>query len=55
MMATVSFNRPLEIKDDKAASIMIDAANDSHKAIKKINISRRLESDRVLLKKRYSH
>jgi hypothetical protein len=53
-MATVSFNRPLEIKDDKAASILIDAAKDSHKAIRKIDISRRLESGQVLLKERYS-
>lgn len=53
-MATVSFSRPLEIKDDKAAQIIIEAAKDSQKAVKKVDISRKLECDRVLLKKRYS-
>jgi hypothetical protein len=53
-MATVSFSRPLEIKGDKAAQIIIEAAKDSHEAVKKVDISRKLECDRVLLKKRYS-
>jgi len=55
MMATVSFRRPLEIKDDRAASIIIKAAKDSHKAIERVDISSKLERGRVLLKKRYCH
>ena len=53
-MATISFSRPLEIKDDKAALIIIKAAKESHRAIKKVDISRKLECGRVLLKQRYS-
>lgn len=53
-MATISFSRPLEIRDDKAASAIIEAAQDSRKAVKKVDIARKLESGRVLLRKRYS-
>jgi len=52
-MAKISFDRPLEVKNDKAASILIKAAKGSRKPIKRIDISRKLESGRSSLKKRY--
>lgn len=54
LMATSSFDRPLEIKNDKAAAKLIEAEK-SHKAIRKIDISRELERGRSFLEKRYSH
>ena len=54
-MATISFLTPMIIKDDKAAAALIKAANCSHKPIRKIDISRELESGLVSLRKRYSH
>ena len=54
-MATISFLTPMIIKDDKAAAALIKAANCSHKPIRKIDLSRELESGLVSLKKRYSH
>ena len=54
-MATISFLRPMIIKDDKAAAALIKAANRTHKPIRKIDISRELESGLASLKKRYSH
>ena len=53
-MATSSFDRPLEIKNDKAAAKLIEAEK-SHKAMRKIDISRELERGRSFLEKRYSH
>jgi hypothetical protein len=52
-MAKISFDRPLEVKNDKAASILIKAAKGSRKPIKRIDISKKLESGRSLLRKRY--
>jgi hypothetical protein len=52
-MAKISFDRPLEVKNDKAASILIKAARGSRKPIKRIDISMKLESGRSLLRKRY--
>jgi hypothetical protein len=53
-MATSSFDRPLEIKNDKAAAKLIEAEK-SPEAIRKIDISRELKRGRSFLEKRYSH
>ena len=53
-MAIISFLRPMIIKDDKAAEALIRAANCNPKPIRKIDISRELESGLASLKKRYS-
>ena len=55
-MATVSFNRPLEIRSDESASALIKASKeaDSHKPIERIDIRER-ESGLSSLRKRYSH
>jgi len=37
-MAKTSFGRPLEVKNDKAAAILIRAAEGSRKPIKRIDI-----------------
>ena len=56
-MATVSFNKPLEIRSNESASALIKASKeaDSHKPIKRIDISRERESGLSSLRKRYSH
>jgi|ADurb_Met_02_Slu_FD_contig_21_649724_length_517_multi_8_in_0_out_0_1 hypothetical protein len=56
-MATVSFNKPLEIRSDKSASALIKASmeTDSHKPIKRVDISRERESGLSSLRKKYSH
>jgi hypothetical protein len=53
-MATSSFDRPIEIKNDEAAANLLKAV-ESHKAIRKIDISKELERGRSFLKERYSH
>jgi len=52
-MATSSFGRTVEIKDDKAAARLIKVA-ESHKPIKKIDISKEIERGRSFLKECYS-
>jgi hypothetical protein len=53
-MATISFLRPMIIKDDKAAAALIEAANCTPKPIKEIDILGKLERSRLSLRKRYS-
>jgi hypothetical protein len=53
-MATISFDRPLVVKTDKDASILIRAATASRKPIKKVDVDKMIESGRSSLKKRYS-
>jgi hypothetical protein len=56
-MATISFSKPLEIRSDESASALLKASQEveSHKPIKRLDISRDKESGLSSLKKRYSH
>lgn len=54
-MATISFDQPLEVKNDKAADVLIKAATASRKPLESIDISSKLESGRLFVKKRYFH
>ena len=54
-MATISFDRPMIIKDDKAAAKLIDAANCTRKPIVDTDILRELERGRQLLQDELSH
>jgi len=53
-MATISFERPLVIKDDKAAAALIEAATCTPKPIKDMDILRKLERGQRLIEKIYS-
>lgn len=56
-MATYSFDKPMEIRSDEAASALIEAAREdnNHKSFKRMDISRERESGLSSLKNRYSH
>jgi hypothetical protein len=54
-MAIISFDRPMIIKDDKAAAALIEAATCSPEPIKEIDILGKLERGRRLVRKIYSH
>lgn len=53
-MATSSFDRPVKINDEKAASRLLKASK-SHKAIRRIDISDELERGSSFLKEHLSH
>jgi hypothetical protein len=54
-MATISFDRPMIIKDDKAAAALIKAATCKRKPIEDTGILRELERGLRLLKEELSH
>jgi hypothetical protein len=56
-MATSSFNKEFQIKDDAAADAMLKAMDkaSASKHINKSNFSKDLESGNLLLQKRFSH
>lgn len=53
-MATVSFRRPMVIKDDKAAEALIQAATCSRKPIDHAALLEEIERGRKLIKELFS-
>jgi hypothetical protein len=53
-MATVSFKRPMVIKDDKAAEALIQAATCSRKPVDDVDTMGAIERGRALIRELFS-